>query len=293
MESNPFNIIDLDTAHTYEKMLFAVYPAGAGGKFLLACLGLSDNMVFQHRKLAEKQIVGDFTQDYKVKYLKYWMAQALEQKQWNDFKLGDGELVGLDPDICYVHQFDTLLQKRFNPIIKKLINKNLYIPNTLHSIKAYNDVLSFWKKSKYIMFTNFEKTIASRSIWLSRQRPMLYHYWSTVKGLDWPDSPPRSWPEFKKLPISVQQELIHDFSCEIMAYFDHHDIFYQEWCKLVEVYAENQNRVFVFDLDKATENEHEYYNAYCKICDWLQISKVPFDIIKDLFLQWKQTIAVT
>ena len=54
--------IDFNT----NNIVIVFYPRFAGGKFLINCLGLSDDAVFQNAKLAENQLNGKFTIDNKI-----------------------------------------------------------------------------------------------------------------------------------------------------------------------------------------------------------------------------------
>jgi len=45
------------------------FPRYAGGKFVINCLGLSDNMVLQSRSLAQRQVDGTISLEDKKKYI--------------------------------------------------------------------------------------------------------------------------------------------------------------------------------------------------------------------------------
>ena len=68
------------------------YPRYAGGKFVINCLGLSDNMVFQKQSLAQAQLDGEFLFEDKKK----WILEHIEWEDcadgWADLRLGCVEL---------------------------------------------------------------------------------------------------------------------------------------------------------------------------------------------------------
>jgi len=69
------------------------YPSYTGGNFVKTSLGLSDDMIFQHQDLAQKQIDGNFSFEDKKEYI----LQALNQEDitndyWGDLGLGCSQL---------------------------------------------------------------------------------------------------------------------------------------------------------------------------------------------------------
>ena len=70
------------------------YPNFAGGKFVMNCMGLSDDMVFQCETLAQKQIDGNFSFDDKKTYILDHLSDEdlKENKRWDDLHLGDRPL---------------------------------------------------------------------------------------------------------------------------------------------------------------------------------------------------------
>ena len=93
-------MINFDT----NNIVIVSYPANAGGKFLINCLGISDLAVFQDATLAEQQLDGKLSIDDKIEYLSNTVINSTKNN-WNDLHLGCIQLFGVD-NILYI-----LLQK--------------------------------------------------------------------------------------------------------------------------------------------------------------------------------------
>lgn len=70
------------------KIIFICYPPGAGGKFLINCLGLSDSAVLQHQNYI------NFTKEQKQKYLYNQITGYEKTNSWKDLGLGCNQLLG-------------------------------------------------------------------------------------------------------------------------------------------------------------------------------------------------------
>ena len=68
------------------RIIFVCYPPGAGGKFLINCLGLSSHAVLQHQNLIH------FSTEQKKLVLKDKITK--HTGQWKDLGLGCNELLG-------------------------------------------------------------------------------------------------------------------------------------------------------------------------------------------------------
>ena len=70
------------------KIIFVCFPPGAGGKFLINCLGLSDGAVLQHQDYI------DYTKAQKKKYLWDSIIGHDKDTKWKDLGLGCNQLLG-------------------------------------------------------------------------------------------------------------------------------------------------------------------------------------------------------
>ena len=82
-------MINFDTRN----LIIVCYPGGAGGKFLINSLGLSDDCVFQDADLASRQLQQDFTPADKFSYLTNKINKVTGE--WHDLDLGCVQLFGV------------------------------------------------------------------------------------------------------------------------------------------------------------------------------------------------------
>lgn len=78
----------------YDNLLFVYYPGYAGGKFLINCLGLSNNAYLQDINLAVSQLNNKLTPTDKLNLLLYRLEICYETNHWNDLDLGLVQLFG-------------------------------------------------------------------------------------------------------------------------------------------------------------------------------------------------------
>ena len=101
------NFINFNT----DNLIICCYPSGAGGKFLINCLGLSDDAVFQSHILAEKQLNLNFSQFNKMEYLDTELKKITSN--WNDLNLGCEQLFGI-PNHSYFAMSSKLIKNAFD-----------------------------------------------------------------------------------------------------------------------------------------------------------------------------------
>jgi hypothetical protein len=131
--------------------VIACYPPFAGGKFLINCLGLSDNCVLQDRRLAQKQLDGKFELADKICYIQSKMDVAKQNLKWTDLDLGCGQLFGT------THETGN-----FNILIDRVVDKNWYFCHEVHCLQQLKQRLKIWPNSKIIIFKNYKKFIEDR-----------------------------------------------------------------------------------------------------------------------------------
>ena len=74
-----------------DKLIIVIYPPNAGGKFLINCLGLSSEALFQHHWLIERQVSNNFTPLDKFNYLMSNLENT--HSEWNDLGLGCSQML--------------------------------------------------------------------------------------------------------------------------------------------------------------------------------------------------------
>lgn len=191
-------------------IVFISYPAGAGGKFLANCLGLSRHAVLQHIDLARQQLNGTLHQQHKFDLLMQRLNQT-EPGTWNDLGLGCEQLFGCDfitknshPELAAFYPWHSDLEQ----VIKSQLTlfKMVCWPNDLFWY------FRMWPNAKCIWFDNSESFIA----WHRPGRQYQYSniklaqdVWKEIRQPGWPLGPPATiqnmqLPPFDELPIAKQ-----------------------------------------------------------------------------------------
>jgi len=149
----------------YDKLIIIKYLSGGGGRFLCACLGLSDDAVFKQKDLAQMQLDGKLPIEKKLKYLLLSTKQQSERQIWDDWGLyafwGPKE-DALTRDADYLAENTINIIEGMDPIVHKCITNNKFIFCTLHGNKNLIAILNYWKNSKVIIFKNEQKFASKR-----------------------------------------------------------------------------------------------------------------------------------
>ena len=120
--------------------IIVCYPGGAGGKFLINSIGLSNSAVFQDVDLANQQLAGNLTSQDKFNYLVNELDKVTTH--WNDLNLGCGYITGINPQL--------------------FIEKNLYLFLVAHNSQIMGQRLGQWPNAKIIVFKNSTEFILTR-----------------------------------------------------------------------------------------------------------------------------------
>jgi len=139
------------------------YPAGSGGKFLINCLALSGQAVFQHDTLSLKDLEGKLSIKDKFDILlDYLNTVPSGSAFWTDFGFGDYQMFGIDkpryskqtignPDIV-------------NPAVTHLtVSEDKLFFSACHNIAELETIKQIFKKSKIVQLTNPDKFLSKRN----------------------------------------------------------------------------------------------------------------------------------
>lgn len=121
-------------------LVIVTYPSWSGGKFLINCLGLSDQCYFQSAQLAERQRSNKFNPIDKLNLLLYRIS--LVTNEWDDLKLGCTSLFGINK--WYPHDYHTLL--------KKLAVEDKLFFVVAHNEKHFKELIKIWTRATIIFF---------------------------------------------------------------------------------------------------------------------------------------------
>jgi len=156
-----------------DNLVISSYPRFAGGKFLVNCLGLSDDAVFQDAILADKQLEGTFNNSDKIDYI----MNALDNhrydtsKLWNDLKLGCVQLfssteidyspykkVNLEWEKPYIAAAKIVTVRgvtlKLNDTVDRLSHNRYKFFIGSHVINNLTNMLTVWSNAKIIAFKN-------------------------------------------------------------------------------------------------------------------------------------------
>jgi len=282
--------------NSYDNIVIVCYPPSAGGKFLINNLGLNDRAVFQHSILARRQIEDNFSYSDKLEYLSDQIKHTLKKEQWNDLELGCLQLFGLR-GIDYQTQYPETLVNQFNPIIQKIISKNLFLFLVAHNTMELCSELNFWPNAKVIGFTNSKNFITQRTSNTSKNdklKKSRLDYWNIIKSESWPELPPRSAAEFLLLPARTQSELIDDFENEISRWFDTTDQWFESFeNNISKIKDKLDSKFYQIDVDEFYKDEHTFLYTLKDCLQWLDLPMPRNDHDNRQYFQtWKETLSL-
>lgn len=178
-------MINFDT----ENLIIVCYPRNAGGKFLINCLGLSADAVFQHKHLARRQLIDNYNTDNKIDYIRNKIRQT--QISWNDLDLGCEQLFGIKNETYLTKIPESNL---FASVISELSHSDHKFFLVAHSEQYLKQYIARWPNAKLIIFENCSKFVIFRS-------------WKTLRGYDWPLKSP-NFDCMDTLPALIENDLV-------------------------------------------------------------------------------------
>jgi len=262
------------------KLVIVCYPAGAGGKFLINSLGLSDRCLFQNAKLSEQQINGNFTPKDKLKYLIDKLNSVKET--WNDLDLHSPYPLAWEHE--YVDKTKETIN--YNHIIEKITNLNQqYFFMVSHEMEWTIACLNRWPNARVVLFENYEDFIFARYSKIDHFNNMK-DTWDQIRGRDWPIIAPLSIEEFQNIPQNIRNEASTLF---------HYDKFFKYTSYTLEKFVKFKNEsmefkkiypnVIVYDansyksIDNTVKQIDELYTK-------LELDDFNADSIKEYYQNW-------
>jgi hypothetical protein len=271
-----------------DKLVIVCFPAGAGGKFLINSLGLSNRCLFQNAKLAEQQIDGNFTPIDKLKYLIDKLNSMKES--WNDLDLHSPYLFDVNASDHVDKTRETI---NYNHIIEKITNLNQqYFFMVSHEMEWTIACLNIWPNARVILFENYEDFISDRNFKIDHLIDDMKVTWNQIRGSDWPIIAPMSIEEFQNIPQDIQNEASTLF---------HYDKFFKHPSYILEKFVKFKNEsmefkkiypnVFVYDTDsyKSIDDTVKKINElYTK----LELDDFNADSIREYYQNWIAKLTV-
>lgn len=308
----------IDSFKNYKKMILVCFPSYTGGKFLINCLSLGPESVFQHQDLAQRQIDGTFSYSDKIQYLHDQLSVSEQTQVWTDLNLTTTSLLQIDTtEFCT--QYHEILAYQMSPVITEIMHNDLHMFMCAHSSVWIDAYLKFWPNAKVICFVNYKNFRNSRQqapivpyqkspdrqtgngyrsnsgewVFLPKHQSGLPDYWNTVRGPDWPVEPPTNFQELEALPEFVRHELKGQFKNYILNFFNYQELYDQLFDKAVDNYQQTLgDRCYIWDVQKGFENGHTGFLSQFEQCrNWLGVSPVNHQDLAEYFDRWLQIVS--
>ena len=154
------------------------FPAGAGGKMLQNCVGLSRHCVLMKLEYAQWQLAysGNIDNEFYQQKLN-WSLQTLPTKdkinQWYRYEHGEKTLYGIDYSGFNAHVPIP------NAEIYQLAEHNLWSTVTVHNFGATEHYCYYWPNIKYVSLIN-NKIFAKKSLFLKNPNLKFDNDWENL-----------------------------------------------------------------------------------------------------------------
>ena len=271
-----------------DKITTVLYPPGAGGKFLSACLGLS-----RHSCLNDKDTIAlqcrkkKFSQQQKFDLL-ISRLQAVDE-MWADMGLA---FIGPHD---HFNQYPTEL-KRYFIIHKELVlqvRSGLWLFSEMAFANKMDWEYKIWPNTRVIGFINaFE--------FINQHRPRRFHpnhwqyshdlnvFYDTIRQSGWPEGPPQS-----------QQQLNHEIWNSIltleqknqMIELTYDEDFLNTWYRLEQsnIIKQTQRAQYhkFWDTFAYTNQEH-FLHELQGLYDWFGFDDYNIDLLSQLYCVWHE-----
>lgn len=232
------------------------FPRYAGGKFVVNCLGLSDNMVLQRQSLAQRQVDGTISLEDKKEYIMKHLSWEDAADGWADLRLGDVELCVTDESsqsnidaamnsLTYGKQHDDI-----NDTVKFLSqqeDRHLLFPMISHSDTFYRER---YPNAKVIQFKNNDDFVRTRtSLLRDNQKPRDEEQWNNVAN-EISDEFKEKFGKNSSFILQKEADFLWDTN----------------WFNSTEETLDGVHSLYNFlnltDWDKVKEVVEEYYNSW-------------------------------
>jgi hypothetical protein len=279
----------------YDKITIVCYPRGAGGKFLINCLSLTDQAVFQRNDLAKLQLQSKFGVDEKLNYLHTALDEANNKQAWNDLALGCMWLYGFHNDL-YLKNHPEILEKKFYSIVHESIAKEKYLFIVAHRIQDLEAYLKFWRNARVIFLSDYNEFVNQHGrAQLTTDYEKLNLYWKQIRAEHWPLFPPVTYGDFLKLSSEIRAMLTKKHHSEILQWLDLTDLRNELFDRDVETYCNSLGqKSFVWNVANTYNGDTDKLLTELDRCaDWLglTIAAGDADIVK-YYQNWRSVLEI-
>jgi hypothetical protein len=188
-------MINFDT----NNLIIVAYPPMAGGKFLINCLALSPDAVFQHKALAQQDLDNKLTSAGKMQILRDRLTST--NGSWRDLGMGCNLLFGVNTDRYREYNGDMSIFN-FNNLTEIMSNSSKSFFIVAHDVAELTGILKIWKGARVIAFNNSLPFMQSRG-----GNDIANEYWQIIRGPHWPESAPKTIDQLMACPQFVIDEV--------------------------------------------------------------------------------------
>jgi hypothetical protein len=247
-------------------LIMAVYPGGAGGKFLLNCIGVSKQGLLQDYKLTVAQLGNLLLSEDKKKLILERLSDT--KNKWVDLDLGCWNFFGVGHDEYFYNHIDNPDYFCFFPTVAQVTNNtDLKFSVVAHTMLTAEKMLELWSNATVLLLDNHHKFIKTyRPKYLYNNR--LWQYWKNVRAENWPELPPRTKQEYNQFDYQIQHDLETIHSNEIEQYLKDEKTLIREieLNQLIQNKIVKNNKIinwdcnWYFDVDATVDGVREIYN---------------------------------
>ena len=281
--------INFDT----DRVTIVCYPWGAGGKFLINCLGLASNSCLQHIELVKYQLMNDFSTVDKKVHIGNAINSVIDK--WNDLNLGANVLTGVEEE-SYIGSYPSTAQYwPWHAGMDRLVNSGLLFFIDTHTLTHLRAILQVWPRANILLITKSEDFLRLRNF--NPKAKGIVDYWDSIRGPAWPEEPPMTWSQLNDLPTWIRDEIGELFEWEICRFIDspevqalNHAAEQQEIQKIKQAFP--NNRFLMLDGSMYL-NWNTTRIAIEQCYDWLGLTDIDRDFIEFYYRRWIDTIKQT
>ena len=265
-----------------DRILIIRYNVGAGGKFLSACLSMSQDVVVPDTELARLEMQGQLTKQQLQQTL---LSRALDKNgSWNDFGLFDQYFWGFDKFRYFNFDVSTMGLLEWGPLIPELTQRNdRWLPTNLHPFLTTVRLSEVWPNATILFLENpdkFKTRFRPHRLYGTRDAGLadlrINIFWKNCRGGDWPVWAPRTLEEYNDLPEWIKNEIKERYDDEILWYFRDADLEQKQTEIEKELQAKlmKKHRSILWDCDWYLDPR-----TFAEKCGWLyqQLDLVDYD----------------
>jgi len=288
---------------TNDNAIILYYPPGAGGKFLISCLCLADNVAFPDVEIAYDQLHHGLSQTQKYDILSNAITAA--QDKWNDFLLMPSYFAFGAGKHQNNYNFGVLkflidnIDQEFNiteflvpdAIIDKIKKQKMYFLTFTHSIFQFYFFSQYWKDSFFINFKNsinFSEKYRKKYIQQYIDKNDNYNLFRYVNGIrrKYNYIAGVDWPSFN---IVLNKEL-DEYSTVVNEIKTHYPEIFKDLNQmhyLIDFYKnlKSKNNVIDFNTDVFFDKQ-KTINSIEQLYKKLNLTNYNQNLISSLYDQW-------